>query len=696
MPFSKAARAVLAMLCISMTGLAPAFSAAQAPTPTPAAPPVATPPVARPPAPGPAAKAAGPAPASPAAIVAAPGVTPMAPAELEAYVDGVVRDAMVRDHIAGVTVSIVQNGQVVLKKGYGFDRLSPGRPVDPDRTLFRIASISKTFTWILAMREVEAGRMRLDGDINLYLPLPARVPDQGYDRQVRVLDLMTHRPGFEDRALGQLFEKDPRRVRPLLTYLRQERPRRVRAPGTLPAYSNYGVALVGEAEAYLNGMPFQNLVESRITGPLGMNRTTFREPYPSRDGLPAPMPAALSGDVSEGYVWSGGGFSRRSFEFASQVAPAGGASTTAADMARYMLMILNGGSLDGATIYGPATAAGFRQPVRPYPGIGGWAHGFNEYNLPGGYTGYGHGGDTLLFHSQMVTVPALNLGVFISTNTDTGNRLAGVLPGMIVQRFYGARDELQAPGSSWLKANAGAFNGQYISTRRAFHGLEKLIGLINSRTTVKVDKDGYLTIKGFDYQNVWTPTDQAGHFRELGGWRTLVFEMKDGRAVRYYPPQGGSAFNRAGFWHSQTLLLLATILTIVAAIAALAGSIFRDRLHFRQTTPQSRASLVQNIQSVLFLLAIGEFAIWALRAGDITAIFYDWPSWLLLTGSSFALVASVLQLVVLGLLPFIWRGGRRVDSWTTGRKLRFCATAAIFTLFALVLALWGGIYPWAA
>jgi CubicO group peptidase (beta-lactamase class C family) len=661
---------VTAALCVFLTSLVPAMGGAQ--TPRSAAPPAA-------------------------ALAPAPAVAPMAPAELEAFVDGVVREAMVRDHVAGVTVSIVQNGQVVLKKGYGFDRLSPGRAVDPDRSLFRIASISKTFTWMLVMREVEAGRMRLDGDINLYLPQSVRVPDQGYDRQVRVSDLMTHRPGFEDRALGQLFERDPARVRPLLTYLRQERPSRVRQPGTLPSYSNYGVALAGEAVSYLNGKTYQTLVETRITGPLGMSRTSFREPYAQRAGLPAPMPAWLSGDVSEGYVWTGGGFSPRGFEYTTQIAPAGGASTTAADMARYMLMILNDGSWGGATIYAPATAAGFRAPVRPYPQVPGWAHGFNEYVLPGGYTGFGHGGDTLTFHSQMVTVPRLNLGVFISTNTDTGYRLAGALPGMIVQRFYGPRDDLQAPGSDWLKANAGLFSGQYVSTRRAHHGLEKLIGLINSRSEVSVNRTGHLVIKGFDSQSVWSPTDEAGHFRELGGWKTLTFEMKDGKALRYYGSGGAVAFNRAGFWHNQTLFLLAAIASIIAALATLIGSIFRDRRDFRQTTSQRRASLIQNIQSVLYLLAVGEFGLWAMKASDVTAIFYDWPGWLLLTGSAFALVASVLQLIVLVVvLPFIWRGGRRVDSWTTGRKLRFCATAAIFTLFSLLLALWGGIFPWAA
>jgi CubicO group peptidase (beta-lactamase class C family) len=68
------------------------------------------------------------------------------------------------------------------------------------------------------------------------------------------------------------------------------------APGTTPAYSNYCAALTGEAVATLEGAPYQSVVEREITGPLGMSHTTFREPYPRRADLPAPMTAALAAD----------------------------------------------------------------------------------------------------------------------------------------------------------------------------------------------------------------------------------------------------------------------------------------------------------------------------------------------------------------------------------------------------------------
>jgi len=678
-------RAVAAAALVCLLGLS-TVSSAQAPAPSPIPAPRAPP-----------TAAVTPAPAVPTPVVI-PGVTPLPGPELEAFVDGVIRDAIDADHIPGVTVSVVQNGQTVLKKGYGFAKLQPtARPVDPDRTLFRLASISKTFTWIAVMREVEAGRMRLDAPINLYLPEQVQVRDQGFTTPVRVRDLMTHTPGFEDRALGQLFERDPARVRPQLVYLRQERPRRAFEPGTTPAYSNYGVNLAGAALAYVSQQPFERIIERDITGPLGMSRTTFRDPYPARPDLPAPMPASLAADVADGFFWTGAGWRKRPYEFTSHGAPAGGASSTAADMARYMAMILNGGTLDGAVIYSPGTAAGFRTPQwRPHPGVAGPARGFLAFPLPGGRTGWGHDGALLSFRSSMILVPELGLGVFIAANGESGERLTAELAGRIVQRFYGPAPTLPAPGSQWLKANASAFQGQYVADRRAFHGLERLIGLVNGRVEVRVTDAGVLVISGRNGTSRWIPIGTTGQFRQADGWRTLAFEMKNGRAVRYIPGHGANAYQRVGVFGGMGWFTNLGLLTLIASLATLCGVGLRMRLRdYRETPMQRRVSLIQNTQSALWLLAAVTAGVWLGKTGDVAAIFFDWPGGWLLTASSCALVATILSAANLVLLPLVWRGGRRVDSWTLGRKLRFTATALIFAAFSVVLALWGAIYPWA-
>lgn len=642
---------------------------------------------------------------APAPAAAAPetaklsAAQPIPPGELAAFVDGFVNEAMRRDHIAGVTVSVVQNGAVVLKKGYGFASLSPERAVDPDRTLFRIGSISKTFTWIAVMKEVEAGRMRLEQPINLYLPEKLRVPDQGFDNPIRVINLMDHSPGFEDRALGQLFEDEFDRVRPIDVYLRQERPKRVRPPGFVSSYSNYGAALAGEAAAWTSGKPYERLVEDEILGPAGLAHTTFREPHPAKTGLPAPMPASLAADVSDGFRWSGASFQRRPYEFIEQIAPAGAGSSTAGDMARYMLLLLGNGVVDGVTIYGPQTAHAFRTPIRPTPpGINGWAHGFAVEALPGGHTGYGHDGGTLSFFSNMVVVPDLNLGVFISTNTDGGGRLAGSFVPALMRQFYAKPDIFPRPGSPQLADAAATFSGYYLGTRRPYSGLEAFVmRLAQAGMKVGVTPEGRLILSGPGGTSTYVPDGaiEDGRFIGVQDDSRLAFLQNDGRAVAFLPSSGAVLYERIPAWKTPATLILFAGLTALAAVLTLGGLVVRNRRDLRESMIQGRAGLVQNIQAGLWLAAMVLFGLFMARAASDTAwVMYNWPGALIILASACTLVAAALTIVTVVALPAIWSGGRRVDSWSYLRKSAFTMTVAIYLAFSVLLATWGALSPW--
>ncbi len=604
---------------------------------------------------------------------------------------------MARDHIAGVTVSVVQRGQLVLKKGYGAASMAPYRPVDPDRTLFRIGSISKTFTWIMVLKQVEAGHMRLDAPINLYLPDALRIHDQGFSHPILVRDLMDHQPGFEDRTLGQLFERDYGRVRLLQTYLRQERPRRVREPGAAVSYSNYGAGLAGAALAEVTGKPFETLVETDIIGPLGLGHTTFREPHPAEAGWPAPMPAALAGDISNAFRWTPDGYRRRPFEYVGQIAPAGAASSTAGDMSRYMLALMGNGSLDGVSIYGPATALALSTPQPPpAPGVPAWRHGLVETPLPAGFTGVGHAGSTLSFYSNMVLVPELGLGVFISTNTDTGGMLANSLPERIVQRFYAGPPRSPAAGSAALIEDRHAFEGVYLTDRRPYHGIEGFVYRLIGAERVRVSADGKLLVSGADTSGVWSVDGPAprGQFLSDDGPQRLVFDMSSSPSRRFFAPWGGLTFERVGFPGQAQALVAATILVIFISLITLGGIAMRLRRDFRETSSQQRASLLQSSQAVLWIAAAILFAGWGTSTGDLAQVFYDWPGWNLLLASACALVAALMSLASLPLVPFVWRGGRRLDSWSVGRKARFTATALVFFSYAVLLGFWGALEPW--
>ena len=167
---------------------------------------------------------------------------PTDPKELEAFMDGTVNAELKAHHIPGATVAVVKNGQIIFAKGYGYADISKRKAVVANQTLFRIGSVSKLFIWTAVMQLAEQNKLDLDADVNVYLKdfqIPANYPGP-----ITLKDLMTHTSGFEDMATGgRLFVRNETDIVPMGEYLKDKMPARVRPPGEVTAYSNYGSAL---------------------------------------------------------------------------------------------------------------------------------------------------------------------------------------------------------------------------------------------------------------------------------------------------------------------------------------------------------------------------------------------------------------------------------------------------------------------
>jgi len=414
--------------------------------------------------------------------------------------------------------------------------------------------------------------------------------------------------------------------------------------------------------------------------------------------LPAPMPERLRSDLAEGYFWTGSSFVKRPYELIGHAGPAGSASSTAGDMARYMAALLNDGALDGVSIYGPSTANAFRTPIRRTPnGINGWRHGFIEYNLPGGYKGFGHAGATLSFMSNMVLVPDLGLGVFISTNSDTGQALSDRLAQRIVEQFYATPTHYPRAGNLRLLDVRSTYEGYYLSSRRAYGGLEAFVGRLIGGMKVEVTKDGRLLTHAGEVRS-WVPEgDPAkGRFVSDNGVDHLVFSVSNGRARAIVTSLNTQVFTRAQIWDRPNTMLAGAILTALASVATLLGGLIRNRRDFRETSIQSRAGLIQGLQAVLWIAAFVLFLIWVAKSGDIANVMYGWPGPFILLGSACAVAAAGFTLLSALITPAVLRGGRRVDSWTVARKAGYLATVIIFAVFAILLYRWGALTPWAS
>ena len=609
---------------------------------------------------------------------------PLSGAELDAFVSGVVQDAMRSEHISGVSLSIVQDGRVVLARGYGAASRAPWTPVTAD-TLFRIGSTSKTFTWIALMREVEAGRVRLDAPVNTYLPPEARFVDTGL-RPILVRDLMSHSAGLEDLALGHMIPRAGQRPRTLARYIVEEQPRRVRQPGELASYCNYCAVLAGAIVARLERADYETVIERDITGPLGMTSTSFRDAGRVVPGLPAPMPAPLAARLSQGFSWKGSSFEARPPEVLSQIAPAGGAASSAADMSRYMTMLLNGGSLGPTRVFGPSTAAAFRTPLlKTTPGISGWDHGFMQIPLPGGHIGYGHDGDTTLFHTSMVLVPDLGLGVSISANTDTGGKLVRRLPALLMQHFYAGQTDPEATAPARIDQPAlQPYAGDWIGTRRTRRGVEGYIDLLQGAST-RVTARGLVTDNGV----TWIPEGAPGRFRQRDGARVLSFDLDHGKPVRWRTEQNADQQERMQLWERPELLIASGALTLLAALATLGGLFVRPRPQ-PLGRAQAAAGMIQSIASAAWLASLAGLGLWVIGASDSYTVLFGWPGPFITIFAWAGLVAAALSLVSLALLV----PASRSPGWSGWRKLRYAMTTVIFCGFAALTAIRGGLDVW--
>jgi len=561
----------------------------------------------------------------PATLPEAPEVSPprraIDAADLSAYVDGLVDAAMERDGIAGVTVAVVDREGPLLLRGYGISALAPRRGVDPDGTLFRIASISKTFTYLLGLQLVDAGKLDLDRPVDDYLPEALKLPADGYP-PVLVRHLFTHTAGFEDSAMGHLFADRADRVLTPGEYLQRHRPRRVRAPGTFAVYSNYSVALLGALVAHVSGTDFDTLVERQLLQPAGMRLTTFREPL--REGDPRNAGPAFEGRWSEGFQRTGGGFKPQAFEHIAHAGPAGGASSTAADMGRYMRMLLRGGELDGVQVLSPSQHARLLgEPLfRNAPQVGGFSYGFFD-NRIGSLRVLGHGGATSWFHSNMAVAPEAGVGVFISTNTDTGRRLAAQFAEAVLQRYF-EQARVPPPGAAPEGFDASRFAGSYNSKRSNYTSAEK--SLLSTTVQVEAADDGSLVISFGGESSRWVP-EGGLVFREAEGPGRIVFyEDGDGRIAGYDNALGHNVFERVGpLQRSDTLLAGLALAGAVSLLVLVGGWLRRGRRD--QAAPASRRSAFWLYVSALAWLAFVVLMLVYVQGAmaDETAAFYGYP-----------------------------------------------------------------------
>jgi CubicO group peptidase (beta-lactamase class C family) len=438
-------------------------------------------------------------------------------ADLEAFFDGAVDVQLKAKHIAGAVVAVVVGDKVVFTKGYGYADVDARRKVDPEKTMFRVASISKLFTWTAVMQQNEEGRLDLDTDVNSYLK-DVQIPAT-FEQPVTLKHLLTHTPGFEDYVIG-LFARKRSEVQPLAEVLKAQMPARVRSPGVLASYSNHGTALAGHVVACVSGLSWEDYIERRILKPLGMEHTLVRQP--AEEDLPA--------DLSKGYKRAPDRFVAQGFEYIP-AAPAGCISMSAADAARFMLAHLNDGQLGAGRILKPETARRMREPLfRHHPQTSAMCYGFMELRRNGQRL-VGHGGDTIWFHSLLELIPDRKVGIFVTYNTDTSAGARENLLDAFLARYFPAPDPPVIKPAPDSRDRARRLAGEYGVTRYSHTTVAKVAALLNA-IKVSLNDDDTITVSAGDNSYRCVEVEPFV-FREVDGPRKMVFKEDQNGGTLY-------------------------------------------------------------------------------------------------------------------------------------------------------------------
>ena len=338
--------------------------------------------------------------------------TALAMAALTAHAQPAPTDAEWLDRTVGATVGrggppaaaavVVHRDGAMTLRTWGTPKTGVATPVDPERTVFRIGSITKSFTAIAVLQLVDAGKLSLDDDVG---PLLKGIVLPPATRPTRVRDLLTHRGGFDgelstvglDDRQAAATASDERLARDVM---------RVRAPGRVSVYDNMAYGLAGHLLESIEGRPYPEIIAERIFKPLGMAHSQIGLP----EALDTTADATEVGPDGKPQV-------RPQIYLRRGWRGAGDMSATVADMARFIKVMLDEGRYAGGQLLSPAS---FRvltdtQQATLVPGLPGTALGTYALGRVGG-GGYGHAGTIRGFNALYMVMPREGVALFAVMN----------------------------------------------------------------------------------------------------------------------------------------------------------------------------------------------------------------------------------------------------------------------------------------
>ena len=354
--------------------------------------------------------------------------------------------------VPGVAIGIVEDGKVVMSRGFGVRELGKPEPVDGD-TRFMIASNTKALTTLMLAKLVDAGKLDWNAKaVDVYPQF--KLGDKATTDKVLVKHLICACTGVPRQDYEWLFEGEKQTPATVMATLATMKP--TSGFGELFQYSNPMAAAagyIGGQVAYPGselGAGYDKAMQALVFDPLGMHDTTFDYAKAQTGNYAAPH----GYDIDHQVRVMGMGLN----DTIKASRPAGAAWSTVNDLLKYVQMEIDLGSLPGGKRYIGEAALLQRREPQIATGIDRNYAMALEVNKSDGVTVIDHGGDMGGFHSNMMWWPEQKVGAVILTNADEGVYLRGPFKRRLMELMFDGEAQAQAAAAATVKANREGFD----------------------------------------------------------------------------------------------------------------------------------------------------------------------------------------------------------------------------------------------
>lgn len=395
------------------------------------------------------------------------------------FVDEFFQINMKKWNVPGAAVAVVEDNKELYKAGYGVSNIETKNPVDPDKTTFPAASVSKLFTATAIMQLYQEGKLDLNENIQTYLD--DIVINNPYKETVTCQNLLTHSSGLDEQSELDGSTLNKKTLKSQKQYFEEHIPYVIIKPNTVCRYSNMGYNLLGYIVEKASGKSYEDYITDNILNPLDMMHSSVRIENES---------------MASGYEFSDGKYQKIPFAY-QYTSGSSGIIASVADMENFMIMHLNTGTYQNEAILNSDTEQIMQNRQfsndEVFDGMG---DGFIRASRNGVQL-LKHEGALPGYTTTLILIPSQNFGIYVATNSLSG--MVFDFKEAFLDHFFGTCKSVTGEENSLYDIS------KYIGTYRSYDGvsvsnISKIFASLDDTAQMKVKKDSNGKLKVMYYE----------------------------------------------------------------------------------------------------------------------------------------------------------------------------------------------------